>query len=103
MPDVELDKINVASFSRLEGCEFLICDTFHLSKDKALQGSLGHSSELEAVEFAAKLKAKNLALFHYSPFYDDQTIHQLLKNAQEHAKKFSLKICFSSDELVVTI
>lgn len=103
IPDIELEKCKTEAFTKLAGLDLVICDTFHLEADKEKLGSLGHSSDKEAIDFAVKIKAKNLALFHYSPFYSDNEIQQMFKNSQEKAKKHDLKICFSSDELLVTL
>jgi ribonuclease BN (tRNA processing enzyme) len=81
MPDVELTELKQSPF--VESPDLLICDSFHLKADKKAKGSWGHSTAIEAVQFAQKLKAKKLSLFHYAPTYRDAEIHKLRGEAKD--------------------
>lgn len=79
MSDVDLHELKKNPFG--EAPDLLICDSFHLQEDKQVRGGWGHSTAVEAVQFAHKIKARQLALFHYSPTYRANELQKLLEEA----------------------
>ncbi len=96
MPDVNLEELHKNPFN--EKADLLICDAFHTANDKKSRGSWGHSSAVEAVAFAQKIQAKNLALFHYSPTYRDAELNTLKAEASAASANSGLKLFMSQDE-----
>ena len=71
------DVVNFAKDS-----DILIHDSHFTPNDLKLHSGWGHSSWKQATDVAKKADTKNLLLFHYSPEYDDKTIHEIETEAQ---------------------
>ena len=70
-----------------KGTDLLIHDSQYMPSDY-VQGDVvvqgfGHSTVDMAAEVASLAGAKRLALYHYDPFYDDSTVEQMEKRAQD--------------------
>ncbi|MBC8214733.1 MAG: MBL fold metallo-hydrolase [Candidatus Marinimicrobia bacterium] len=72
---------NVVDF--VKNADLLIHDAHFTPKDLQNSQGWGHSSWKEAVMVAKQANVKQLALFHYSPDYDDATIEQIGKDAKK--------------------
>lgn len=85
MSDIDLKELKKSPFS--DGPDLLICDSFHLQEDKQARGGWGHSTAVEAVQFAHKIRARQLALFHYSPTYRANELQKLHDEATKANNK----------------
>ena len=99
MPDVDLSLLS--GKKRFLNSDLLICDSFHLQKDKDITGGWGHSSSQESALFAQLVKAKKLALFHYNNHYSTKKISAVYNEAKKNGKK--IKIFKAYDQLTVDI
>jgi len=66
---------NVIDF--VHGVDLLIHDAHFTPKDLLNSQGWGHSSWIEATMIAKQANVKQLALYHYSPDYDDSVIEQI--------------------------
>jgi len=74
---------NVVNLSK--DADILIHDSHFSINDLVKHKGWGHSSWKQAADVAIESKTKKLILFHHSPDYSDDKVHEIEKNAQ---KKF---------------
>lgn len=73
--------------------DLLIFDAMYSLADASLhKADWGHSSNLIAVELAARAQAKKLVLFHNEPTASDDELHEFLINTQTYADIFHSEI-----------
>jgi phosphoribosyl 1,2-cyclic phosphodiesterase len=70
----------LAAFAR--GADLLIHDAQYTQADYVMKQGFGHSTPQMAADLARAAGVKRLALFHYDPSYDDETIHDMEEQAQ---------------------
>jgi phosphoribosyl 1,2-cyclic phosphodiesterase len=70
----------LAAFAK--GADLLIHDAQYSEEDYAQKQGYGHSTPQMACELARVAGAKQLALFHHDPGYDDESVHDLEEQAQ---------------------
>src|SRR5690606_1469136 len=76
----KLEKMSVeADFIRFfADADLVICDTMYsLADSVSMKEDWGHSSNLVAVDLCREARAKQLALFHHEPTYDDEAIQRM--------------------------
>ena len=66
-----------------QGADMIIHDANFTEADYEANKGQGHSSVSNVVHFAARHDIKRLALFHYNGRYSDETVDQMLAQAQE--------------------
>ena len=63
------------------GADLLIHDSQFTDQEYACRVGWGHSAYRHAFEFAARVGAKKIVLFHHDPAHDDATLERLLDEA----------------------
>ena len=71
----------------LKGVDLLIHDGMYTPEELDSHRGWGHSSYEEAVELAAEVGARQLALFHHEPEHDDGALDALLAAARRTAER----------------
>jgi ribonuclease BN (tRNA processing enzyme) len=71
----------------LKGVDLLIHDAMYTPAELEAHRGWGHSSYEEAVELAAEVGARRLALFHHEPEHDDRALDALLAAARQTAER----------------
>lgn len=78
------DRFDTAVLKLAHNADLLIHDShFGTTEERNLRSDWGHSTWLEAAQIATEANVKNLALFHYSPDSNDDTVEQILGKAQQ--------------------
>ena len=63
------------------GADLLIHDAQFTEEQYAQRVGWGHSTYRQAFEFAARVGAKQVVLFHHDPSHDDATLERMLEQA----------------------
>jgi phosphoribosyl 1,2-cyclic phosphodiesterase len=71
-----------SGFELANGVDLLIHDGQYTDVEYAARVGWGHSSVTQAVDFARRVAAKRLALFHHDPNHDDALVDELVREAQ---------------------
>ncbi|HYZ26015.1 MAG TPA: MBL fold metallo-hydrolase [Geminicoccaceae bacterium] len=69
-----------------EGADLLIHDAQYTDAEYASCVGWGHSTYRHALEFAARVGAKEVVLFHHDPAHDDATLERLIEDARRRFK-----------------
>src|SRR5919106_818683 len=69
-----------------EGADLLIHDAQYTDAEYASCVGWGHSTYRHALEFAARVGAKEVVLFHHDPSHDDATLERLIEDARRRFK-----------------
>ena len=69
-----------------QGADLLIHDAQYSQADYATKQGFGHSTPQMAAGLASAAGARHLALFHYDPNYDDETVNDLERQVRTHFK-----------------
>lgn len=82
-----------------KNADILVHDSHFSNEDLKKHKGWGHSSSGKAIDVAKKANVKKLALFHYNPSYDDNTVLNLEKDSKKEfentiASKQGLQINF---------
>lgn len=81
--DIELPRTDRAAFLRFcQGADVLIIDAQYEHAEYAQYVGWGHSSNVQAAEFAREAGVGRLLLSHHDPRYDDTSIDRLVEGAQ---------------------
>jgi phosphoribosyl 1,2-cyclic phosphodiesterase len=68
------------------GADLLIHDAQYTDEEYARCVGWGHSTYRHALEFAARVGAKEIVLFHHDPSHDDEMLERLLADAVRRSK-----------------
>ena len=71
------------------GADLLIHDAQFTDQEYACCVGWGHSAYRHAFEFATRVGAKEIVLFHHDPSHDDNTIERLLQDA---VRRFAARV-----------
>jgi ribonuclease BN (tRNA processing enzyme) len=77
------------------GADLLIHDAQFTDEQYAERVGWGHSSYRQTFEFAARVGAKQVVLFHHDPSHDDATLERMLEQAIERFKPPCKVLCGS--------
>jgi ribonuclease BN (tRNA processing enzyme) len=76
-----LDPEWISGYDLATGADLLIHDAQFTDEQYARCIGWGHSTHRQALEFAAHVGAKQIALFHHDPTHDDATLDRLIEDA----------------------
>lgn len=89
----------------ISNVDILVHDAQYTQDEYEKKITWGHSPIDYTVDIAIKAGVKKLVLFHHDPLHDDDMIDQMLKHAQEYAKKAGsqIDILAASEGLTIDI
>ena len=76
----------ISGYDLAEGADLLIHDAQYTDEEYARCVGWGHSTYRHALEFAARVGAKEVVLFHHDPSHDDEMLERLLADAVRRFK-----------------
>ncbi|HEV2043473.1 MAG TPA: MBL fold metallo-hydrolase, partial [Sphingomicrobium sp.] len=75
---IELMKAESDFIDFFRAADLVICDTMYsLADSVSMKEDWGHSSNIVAIDLCHEAGAKQLALFHHEPTYDDEAIARM--------------------------
>jgi phosphoribosyl 1,2-cyclic phosphodiesterase len=76
----------ISGYDLADGADLLIHDAQYTDEEYARCVGWGHSTYRDALEFAARVGAKEVVLFHHDPSHDDEMLERLLADAVRRFK-----------------
>lgn len=92
-----------SGFDLASAADLLIHDAQYCDGEYPDHIGWGHSSVSQAVAFAALAKVKRLALFHYDPGHNDQTIELSLAAVRRQFANLPFEVLLSAEGLSITL